>query len=104
MAQFDLYKNPRASKTYPLVVDVQAELFAQLESRVVVPLSPRDRYPAPVLARAMPLVSVDGEDYALVVPAMAAIARNTLGKPVGSLARHRTDILAALDLLLARSE
>jgi len=34
MAQFDVYSNPRASGSYPLVVDVQSELFAQLDSRV----------------------------------------------------------------------
>lgn len=67
------------------------------------PLSPRDRYSAPVLARAIPIVLVDGSEYAMIVPAMAAIAKGTLGKPVGSLASRRADILAALDLLLAGS-
>ncbi len=103
MAQFDVYRNPRGGTVYPLVVDVQSELFAQLESRVVVPMSLRDRYPAPILARAIPIVTVEGREYAMVVPAMAAIAKSTLGKSLGSLATRRADILVALDLLLEGS-
>ena len=103
MPQFDVYRNPRGGTTYPLVVDVQADLFAQLDSRVVAPMSPRERYTAPVLERAMPVVVVDGREYTIVVPLMAAIAKNTLGKPVGTLASRRADVIAALDLLLAGS-
>jgi len=103
MPQFDVYRNPRGGSIYPLVVDVQSELFAQLDSRVVVPMTPRARYAGPVLARAIPIVVVESREYALVVPALAAIAKSTLGKPVGSLAARRFEIIAALDMLIAGS-
>lgn len=103
MAQFDLYRNPRGAAPYPLLLDVQSDLFAQLDTRVVVPLSPRDRYSAPLIGRAIPLVTVRGREYALVVPLLAAVAKNILGKPAGSLSDRRADIIAALDLLLAGS-
>jgi toxin CcdB len=103
MAQFDVYKNPRSGSAYPLVVDVQSDVFGQLDSRVVVPLSPRERYTAPLLTRMIPIVVVEGRDYALVVPLLAAIARNTLGPVVTSLATRRFEIIAAIDLLIAGS-
>lgn len=103
MAQFDVYRNPRGGHAYPLVVDVQSDVFKQLDSRVVVPLAPRERYATPLLARMIPIVVVEGREYALVVPALAAIARNTLGAPVSSLAARRSEIIAALDLLIAGS-
>lgn len=40
MAQFDLYRSPRAG-VYPLVLDVQADLHGRLETRAVVPLEVR---------------------------------------------------------------
>lgn len=42
MAQFDLYRNgdPDSSKTYPYFVDVQSGLMDDLNTRVVIPLTP----------------------------------------------------------------
>ena len=102
MAQFDLYRNPRGG-AYPYLLDVQSDLLGQLETRVVVPLAARDRYSAPVITRAMPLVVIDGHDYALVVPLLAAVSRSLLRKPVGSLLAQRADVIAALDLLFTGS-
>jgi toxin CcdB len=102
MAQFDLYKNPRGG-TYALLLDVQADLMAQLETRVVVPLVRRDRYKAPPVARAIPSVIIDGVDYVLVVPLLAAVSKTTLAKAVGSLRGVRADVIAAHDLLFSGS-
>jgi toxin CcdB len=100
MSQFDVYK--LGGGAYPLVVDVQADLLAQLDSRVVVPLARRDRYPPP-LARVTPDVTIDGVAYVLVVPLVSAIASSRLGKPVASLAAHRSEVIAALDLVFTGS-
>jgi hypothetical protein len=42
MPQFDVLRSSRGG-TYPLVIDVQAELHARLATRVVVPLITRPR-------------------------------------------------------------
>jgi toxin CcdB len=47
MARFDVYRNtgPHAETT-PYLLDVQSDLLHGLETRVVVPLRRRDRFPA----------------------------------------------------------
>ena len=52
------------------------------------------------IRRLMPTVQFDGEAYVLVTPQLAGIARRDLGTPAGSLARHRDEIVAAIDFLL----
>jgi len=99
MPQFDLYKNPRAGQ-YPLLLDVQTDLLSQLSTRVVVPLAKLEKYPAARLKRLNPTVTTGGIEYVLVVPLLAAIPKVALGKSIGSLATSRTEIIAALDLLL----
>lgn len=101
MAQFDVYKN-LGGGAYPLVVDIQSDLMSKLATRIVVPLARRDRYPLP-LARATPAATIDGVDYVLVVPLLAAVAGSTLGKPVGSLTPLRNEVIAALDLIFTGS-
>lgn len=99
MPQFDVLRNPRGS-TYPLVVDVQAELHTRLATRVVVPLIPRPRYGPQPITRLQPLVRVGGEEYVAVFPLIAAVPKASLGEVVGSLAARRADLIAALDLLI----
>ena len=98
MAQFDVFRNDRGG-SYPLLLDVQADVFAQLETRTVVPLARRDRYDAVPLSRATPTATVAGVDYVVVVPMASAISKSSLGKRVGSLAAMRAELIAALDLL-----
>jgi toxin CcdB len=102
MAQFDVFRNPRAG-AYPLVLDVQADLHASLISRIVVPLVARDRAPARALTRLTPIMAVGGTDYVLMFPLMASVPRTALGELVGSLAAQRAALLAALDLLITGS-
>ena len=48
----------------------------------------------------MPLVAIDRKQYAIVVPLLAAIPKAALTKPIASLAAHRTEIVAAIDLVV----
>ena len=99
MPQFDVLRNVRGG-TYPLVVDVQAELHARLATRVVVPLIPRSRYAPQPITRLQPLVRVRDTEYVAMVPLIAAVPKASLGEVVGSLANRRADLIAALDLLI----
>lgn len=101
MAQFDVHRT-RSAATYPLVVDVQAEVHAKLATRLVAPMVSRARYTQPA-TRLTPTVRVRDADYVVLFPLMAAVPRASLGELVGSLASSRDTLIAALDLLLTGS-
>lgn len=100
MKQFDLYRNanPLTQAEIPLLLDVQSDLLASLNTRMVIPLS-RGKGLAGI-NRLMPEVTVGDDKLLLLTPQMAGIARRELGERVGSLAHLRHDIIAAIDLLI----
>lgn len=98
MAQFDIYRNPRG-ETYPLLLDIQAELLSQLATRVVVPLMSVKRYGARPITRLNPTAKIGRTEYVLIFQELAAIPSSVLRERVGSLADRRTDLITAIDLL-----
>lgn len=101
MPQFDVYRT-RSSTTYPLVVDVQADVHARLGSRVVVPMVLRTRY-AQTVTRLTSQVTIRDDEYVVLMPQLSAIPRTELGLLVGSLAPQQAPLIAALDLLVTGS-
>lgn len=101
MAQFDVHRT-RTAATYPFVVDVQADIHAKLAVRLVAPMIARSRYTQP-LTRLTPAVTVQGADYIVLIPLLASVSSASLGEIVGSLAPHRTALIAAVNLLIAGS-
>jgi len=99
MAQFDLFRNPRRG-LFPLLLDVQADLLSALATRVVVPMTRLKSYGAKPMTRLNPTAVVRAVEYVLVFQELAAIPAAALGKPIGSLASRRAEVIAALDLLL----
>lgn len=101
MAFLELYANPNPlSRTaIPFLLDVQADLLASLETRVVVPLYARDAAPRYPIARLTPVLEFQSQSYVAMIPELAGVARRDLGLAVGSLAEVRAEIIAALDLL-----
>jgi toxin CcdB len=102
MAQFAVYrnKNPRTKTAFPFLVDIQSDLLEDLQTRVVIPLTKAAALARKPLTHVMPALSFDGEDYVLMTPQLAGIARSELGAPAGSLAGQRQAILAAMDFSL----
>src|SRR5688500_18468276 len=102
MAQFMVYKNknPRSKTTYPLLVDAQADLLNELQTRLVRPLTKAPAVTKQPIARLTPPIDIDGERFLLMTPQLAGIARSELGAAVGSVADQRSAIIAALDLLI----
>lgn len=101
MARFDVYRNsgPHAADT-PYLLDVQSELLEGLETRVVIPLRRRDRFPAVGLpANVTPIFLVEGVECLLETPKLAAVPLRLLKAPVATLADQRQEIVAALDFL-----
>ena len=99
--RYDIYKNQNAAskKTFPFLLDVQAELLEDLDTRVVVPLAPKELFAGKILTQLMPVLDIKGKEHVSVTPLMAGIAKRELGGCVGNLATARQEIIAALDLL-----
>jgi toxin CcdB len=98
MGQFDVYRNPRRG-LFPLLLDVQSDLLAQLTTRVVVPLMTLKRYAARPISRLNPTATLAGTEYVLVFQELAAIPVSALGNLVASLAPRRAELTAAINLL-----
>jgi hypothetical protein len=98
MAQLDVHRT-RAAASYPFIVDLQADLHAKLATRLVAPLIARARYAQP-LTRLSPIVAVRDADYVVLLPLLATVPSASLGEIVGSLALHRSALIAAIDLLV----
>lgn len=102
MAQFEIHKNknPRTKAVYPYLVDVQSDLLRDLQTRVVVPLTRASAIAKRPIRDLTPMVDVDGQKFAMLIPQMAGIARMELGQSVGTLGGYRDEIVAAIDFLI----
>ena len=102
MSQFTVYrnKNVRTKATFPFLVDVQSDLLEDLQTRVVIPLTKAASLARKPVTQLTPIIRFENEAYVLVTPQLAGVARNELGSPMGTLAEHRSKILAAMDFLL----
>ena len=94
MAQFGVY----AISTGGLVVDCQAELLFDLDTRFVVPLLPAGLVNA--TSRLNPNFMIDGDRLTLFPQGAATVPRNELRNQIGSLVGEGHTILNALDFLL----
>ena len=101
MARFDVYATPgRHADSTPYLLDVQSDLLDGLDSRVVIPLRRRERFPAvPLADRLMPTLSIAGAEFILETPKMGAVPRRALGAPLLSLAAEQARVTAAMDFL-----
>lgn len=95
MARYDLHANPDGPG---YLLDVQADLLAGLNTRIVVPLMPQDAAPEPA-RRLNPVLTIAGQPHVMVTQFMAAVPRRVLSAPVTSLAAHETEIGNALDMV-----
>jgi len=98
--QGDVHLNTDGSRDYaPFLLDVQADLLADLDTRVVVPLVRVAAFGRPA-DRLHPRFTVDGQAVVMATHLLAAIRRSTLGSCVASLSGHRDVIIGAIDVLL----
>jgi toxin CcdB len=102
MAQFSVHKNknPKSKTAYPYLVDVQSDLLSDLQTRVVVPLAKLTALRKKPIRDLTPVVEIDGGKYLLLIPQLAGISMSELGQPVGTIAGHRDEVVAALDFLI----
>ncbi|WP_066702739.1 CcdB family protein [Sphingobium amiense] len=96
MAKFDLY---RAKDGDLYLLDCQADLLGDLNSRFVVPLMPQDQAPK-AAARLNPVFDIAGEALVMVTQFAATVPLRELGAPLMSLQAHEREIGNALDMLI----
>jgi toxin CcdB len=98
MGRFDVYRNASAGSRYPFLLDVQADLLADLGTRIVIPLM-IDRKAGLPIRRLQPVVAIDGEHYVLRTELVGSVHRSQLGSLVTSLTGQRDIVVSALDFL-----
>ena len=103
MAQFTAYQNPNPATRgqYPCLLDVQANLLDELRTVLIVPLCPSETVSRFTIARLNPVLEIHGSFFTAMTQDMAAMHRNQLGPAVCDLADYRSEIIAAVDFLLA---
>ena len=96
MARFDVYPGARG-KGY--LLDCQADLLNDLETRVVIPLLPA--IGVPQASRLNPVFEVEGDMVVMSTQLIFAMPVERLGESVASLAGEHLVIMNALDMLLS---
>lgn len=97
MAKCDVYRL-QVSDGY--VLDCQADLLSDLNTRFVVPLLPVGEAPAPA-ARLNPIFDIHGEQYVMVTQFAATVPASELKTRVISLGEQDFIIGNALDMLIS---
>jgi toxin CcdB len=97
MSQFDVH---RLKKDKTFVIDCQADLLRELNTRLVVPLIAREQA-APSAHRLNPIFRVADGEYVMATQFAAAIPTREIGEVVTSLRDHAYEISAALDVLIS---
>jgi toxin CcdB len=102
LAQFDVYHNANTetNERFPFLLDVQAELFEELRSRVVIPLSKASAPNGFPLIYLTPTVTFDGVGYLLMTPQLAGISSAELGSRAGNVANQEHAIMNAMEFLM----
>lgn len=103
MGPLVVYNNadPKSQKLIPFLLDVQSEVLSALETRMVVPLYLRSAGKLHPISRLTPIVIFQRKTLIAMVPEMAGIGKRHLGPVVGQLPEPRSDLLAAIDLLIS---
>jgi toxin CcdB len=102
MGQFTVHRNPnaRTRTDIPFLLDMQADLFSILATRVVVPLYRLEALGSTPMAKLTPVLRFQDQNLVAMVPELAGVARRSLGPAVGDLVPARSELLQAMDLLL----
>ncbi len=103
MAQFSVYqnKNKTTNALYPLLLNIQKDLFISMQTCVVVPLTKFETMAHSPMGKLTPILLVQGQNYCMMTPQLAGIHKRELGEEVGILTAHQNDIISAVDFLLS---
>ena len=102
MSQFTVYENSdkKTCRTYPYFVDVQNDLLYDLNSRMVIPISPYTAVNKTNAKKLCPTVDVENEKFILLTHQMTSVPRNILKTEIASFESYRYEIIDAIDMLV----
>jgi toxin CcdB len=100
MVQFDVFVNSIAAarRAYPFVVALQSNFAQDVRGQIVAPVVPLRSIPK-VISRLTPIVTLDGAEHMVLVPALTGMSVRDLKERHASLASARSELLAAIDYL-----
>jgi len=87
-----------ASGQMPYLLDVQANLLSDLQTRVVVPLVRAEAFGCPA-TRLHPRFTIAGHRLVMAIHLVAAVRRQALGTAVASLLDQHDIVISAIDVL-----
>ncbi|HYG88705.1 MAG TPA: CcdB family protein [Azospirillum sp.] len=96
MARFDVHRRLDGSG---YLLDLQANILRDLNTRFVAPLLPLNEAPRPA-AGLNPVFTIEGQPHVMVTQFAGAVRVSELGPCVASLMSEDTAIVAALDMLI----
>ncbi len=94
MARFSVHELPGAGQ----VVNLQSDFLDWAETRVVAPLVPLDQSPPPA-KHLNPVITLDGDQFVLIIQSMAAVRASLLGPAMNDLSHRRDEITRAVDMV-----
>ena len=102
MAQFDVYENLNedSCNEVPFLLDIQHELHAQLQTRIIIPLVRTGALKAGINTLC-PTFVIKGQSVCASVPEMSAYPVKELGSRTLNLNDKRGEIFDAIDFLLS---
>ena len=98
MARMDVWRAP-GSKTRGYLLELQSDLHHALDTRVVVPLLPKNAL-APINPLLNPSFEIEGQTWFLATQAIGTVRASRLGSNVCSLSEHESAVIRAMDHLL----
>lgn len=102
MRQFAIYKNKSRNKqTYPYFIDVQADMLAQLNTRLVMPLTQKASSNSQIKALT-PVVTIEQMDYVVLATMITTTdVKNLQDEDVVMDASHlRDQLVSAIDMMI----
>jgi len=102
MAQYHVYENlnQNSKKTYPYLIDVQATILNDLETRIVIPLATKEKFEKELIRNLNPILVIKKKEYVLITQQMAGIPSKQIGSPICECLSERQEILSAIDFLI----
>lgn len=98
MSRFDVFEF--ASENVPYVLQVQADLFSDLSTVVVVPLLPDAKNKKEKLGELTPVFLINDKKYVMQTANIGTIQKSSLGSKIVNLeGEYRQQIVQALDFL-----
>lgn len=98
MSRFDVFEFK--GEKVQLVLDVQADIFSDINSRVVIPLIPRKEAADEEAKKLKPVLRIKNQSYILMTTEISAVPLSMLGKCITNIEHmHRQEIVEAMDFL-----